>query len=393
MKKMGLHELISLTFDSDPHVRKQAAVELAKYDAPGAMFALVELTYDKDKGVRETVSKLLEELKANSSEPELMSFAEVFSKGKNGEKKKEEEKEPEEKKVESVKEKMLRPIEMLFEKKLGKEKAEEIKKRMMPTIEKMYMKAMNQGEGESEESTKAVQEMLSGYLDVVAGSEELKEEEEEEKEPEQQSLADELGLVSAKEVKPEAVFKEAEVGALEDEAALMEGPTAEEKWMLEKPEGENASGQTVFKLAFDTMMASKGDDKVMKNAMKKMLKNTEDQIKMAFDVAKKRYTEVNITNITELKSGMRNISTGTLYVKNIEHKDYQRTKTKKDTFTRIVVADQEGNEGVIYLFEQRGAPIRPGMKMKLEKGFAKTYDWSGETAMTVSKKGKIYIIL
>ncbi|MCP4646874.1 MAG: HEAT repeat domain-containing protein [bacterium] len=397
MKKMGLHELISLTFDSDPHVRKQAAVELAKYDAPGAMFALVELTYDKDRGVRETVSKLLEELKANNSEPELMSFAEVFRKGKNGEKKKEEEKEPEEKKVESVKEKMLRPIEKMFEKKLGKEKAEEMKKRMMPTIEKMYIKAMKtEGEGENGESTKAVQEMLSGYLDVVAGSEELKEgveEEEEDKEVGQQSLADELGLVSSKEVKPEAIFKEVEVGALEDEAALMDIPTPEEKWMLEKPEGESASGQTVFKLAFDTMMASKGDEKVMKKAMKKMLKNTEDQIKMAFDVAKKRYTEVNITNITELKSGMKNISTGTLYVKNMEHKDYQRTKTKKDTFTRIVVADQEGNEGVVYLFEQRGAPIRPGMKLKIEKGFAKTYDWSGETAMTVSKKGKIYIIL
>lgn len=391
---MGLHELISLTFDSDPHVRKQAAVELAKYDAPGAMFALVELSYDKDKGVRETISKLLEELKANSNEPELMSFAEVFKKGKNGEKNKGDEKEPEKRKAESVKEKMLRPIEMLFEKKLGKEKAEEIKKRMMPTIEKMYMKAMNQGEGESEESTKAVQEMLSGYLDVVAGSEELKEGiAEEEKELEQQSLADELGLVSTKEVKPEAVFKEAEMGALEDEAIITEEPTAEERWMLEKPGGDGASERTVFKLAFDTMMASKGDEKVMKCAMKKMLKNTEDQIKMAFDVAKKRYTEINITDITELKSGMRNISTGTLYVKNMEHKEYQRTKTKKDTFTRIVVADQEGNEGVIYLFEQRGEPIRPGMRLKLEKGFAKTYDWSGETAMTVSKKGRIYIIL
>jgi hypothetical protein len=396
MKKMGLHELISLTFDSDPHVRKQAAVELAKYDAPGAMFALVELSYDKDKGVRETVSKLLEELKANNSEPELMSFAEVFSKGKNGEKKKEHEiTEEGERGGESTKEKMLRPIEMLFEKKLGKEKAEEIKKRMMPTIEKMYLRAMKQGgERESGENTKAVQEMLSGYLDVVAGSEELKEGvEEEEKEVGQQSLADELGLVSTKEVKPEAIFKEVEMGALEDESFAIEEPSAEEKWMLEKPEGESAAGQTVFKLAFDTMMASKGDEKVMKTAMKKMLKNTEDQIKMAFDVAKKRYTEVHITNITELKSGMKNISTGTLYVKNMEHKDYQRTKTKKDTFTRIVVADQEGNEGVVYLFEQRGAPIRPGMKLKIEKGFAKTYDWSGETAMTVSKKGKIYIIL
>ncbi|MBD3397936.1 hypothetical protein GF412_02145 [Candidatus Micrarchaeota archaeon] len=395
MKKMGLHELISLTFDSDPKIRKQAAIELAKYDAPGAMFALVELSYDKDKGVRETVNKILGEMKEKRDEPELMSFAEVFSRGENG-KQREREKKKEhaekesggEKEEEGTKEKMLKPIEQMFEKKLGKEKAEEMKKRMMPTIEKMYRRAMSK-ESKEGEKTKAVEEMLSGYLDVVAGSEEL----EEEKEPGQRSLAEELGLVASKELKPEEVFREAEIGALEDEAAVAEEPSAEEKWMLEKPEGESAAGQTVFKLAFDTMMASKGDEKVMKKAMKKMLKNTEDQIKMAFDVAKKRYKEVNITDITELKSGMRNINTGTLYVKNVEHKDYQRTKTKMDTFTRILVADQDGNEGVVYLFGQRGGPIKPGMKLKVEKGYAKTFDWSGETAMTVSKKGKVYIIL
>jgi len=397
---MGLHELISLTFDSDPNVRKQAAIELAKYDAPGAMFALVELSYDKDRGVRETVNKILEEMKQKSNEPELMSFAEVFSRGENGEKKRREEKkehaereEGEEKEAESTKEKMMKPIEQMFEKKLGKEKAEEMKKRMMPTIEKMYIRAMGR-ENKEGEKTKAVQEMLSGYLDVVAGSEDLKEAiEEEEKDPGQRSLAEELGLVASKELRPEGIFKEAEAGALEDEAVTVEEPSAEEKWMVEEPGGEKATGKTVFKLAFDTMMASKGNEKVMKKAMKKLLKSTEDQIKMAFDVAKKRYTEVNITDITELKSGMRNINSGTLYVKNIEHKEYQRTKTKRDTFTRILVADQEGNEGVVYLFEQRGAPIKPGMKLKVEKGYAKTYDFSGETAMTVSKKGKVYIIL
>jgi len=220
MKKMGLHELISLTFDSDPKVRKQAAIELAKYDAPGAMFALVELTYDRDKSVRETSGKLLEELKGKN-EPELMSFAEVFSKGENGEKKKGQEEEVKE----TAKEKMLRPIEQMFEKKLGKERGNEMKKRMMPTIEKMYEKAMVKEGGEkkiSHEGGKAVQEMLSGYLDVVAGSEECVPlaEEKEGHESEQQSLADELGLVGTKELRPEAGIKEFEASVLEDESAV-----------------------------------------------------------------------------------------------------------------------------------------------------------------------------
>ena len=392
MKKMGLHELISLTFDSDPKVRKQAAIELAKYDAPGAMFALVELTYDRDKSVRETSGKLLEELKGKN-EPELMSFAEVFSKGENGEKKKGQEEEVKE----TAKEKMLRPIEQMFEKKLGKERGNEMKKRMMPTIEKMYEKAMVKEGGEkkiSHEGGKAVQEMLSGYLDVVAGSEECVPlaEEKEGHESEQQSLADELGLVGTKELRPEAGIKEFEASVLEDESAVGDLRTPEEKWVSEKAD-EQVAGTTVFKLAFDSMMASKGDEKVMKKAMKQLLKNTENQIKMAFDVAKNRYKELNITDITAIKSGMRNINTGTLYVKSMEHKEYPRTKTKKDTFTRLVVADQQGNEGIIYLFEERGNPIKPGMKMKVEKGFAKTFEWAGETVVTVSKKGNVYVIL
>ena len=398
MKKMGIHELISLTFDSDPKVRNQAAVELAKHDAPGATFALVELTYDKDAKVQETARKLLDEMKAKGNEPQLMSFAEVFSKGENGDKKPEEPgKETAGKEKETAREKMLRPIEQMFERRLSKEKAEEMKKRMMPTIEKMYMKAMGTAGGEkknTEGREKVVQEMLSGYLDMVAGHEEIVQEAEPgEKEGEQKSLAEELGLVGTKELRPEAVFREVEEGALQDESyAGEEGPSAEEKWASGK-ETQGMQGTTVFKLAFDTMMASRGDEKVMKSAMKKLLKNTEDQVKLAFDVAKKRYTEIDLTNITELKDGMRNINTGTLYVKSMEHREYQRTKTKKDTFTRLVVADQGGNEGVVYLFEERGAPIKPGMRIKMEKGFAKTYDWAGETAMTVSKKGRVYIIL
>jgi hypothetical protein len=394
MKKMGLHELISLTFDSDPKVRRQAAVELSKYDAPGAMFALVELTYDKDAGVQDDARRLLDEMKEKNREPELMSFADVVSKGENGEEKKgkkeEKESQKEERKKEGAREKMLKPIEQMFEEKLGKEKAEEMKKRMMPTIEKMYEKAVGDREGEkksNEDRGKRVQSMLEEYLDVIAHAGEK----EEEVESEQKSLAEELGLVGTKELKVEKVMAEAEEGALADEAALDDAPSPEEEWSGKA--GASSVEPTMFKLAFDSMMASRGDEKIMKEAMKKLVKNSEEQIKLAFKVAKKRYTEINLTNITELKSGMRNITTGTLYAKSVEHKDYQRTKTKMDTFTRIVVADQGGNEGVVYLFEERGRHIKPGMRMKVERGYAKTFDWSGETAMTVSKKGSVFIIL
>ena len=65
----------------------------------------------------------------------------------------------------------------------------------------------------------------------------------------------------------------------------------------------------------------------------------------------------------------------------------------KDNFTRIVVSDEEGNEGVIYLFDNRGGLVKEGMRIKIEKGYSKTFGFSGETALTVTKKGTAYVIL
>ncbi len=414
MKTMDLNTLVSLTYDSDPKVRKQAAVELAKCDPHQALYPLVQLTYDKDPGVQEVARNMLEEIKKKTagSEPQLMSFADVFSHGLK--------EDVEEKKIEGHREKMLKPIDQIFEKKLGKERGEAAKKKMMPTIEKIYLRvlggqAAQEKEGKKEkvhERERMVQEVLSSYLDALASSAEKAAEREEESKAEtlvqkeegapkevaeqapaeehaeegEASLEKQIGVVG-REMKPEQGMKEVEESAAEDEQATEEEGEEREEMPAE------AQGATIFRFAYDTMMASDGDDKTMQEAVKVMKKSAEDQINLAFKVAKRKYSEVKLTNITELKTGMKNITTGVLFVKSVEHKDYQRTAKKKDTFTRIVVADTESNEGIVYLFEGRGAPIVPGMKMKIEKGYAKTFEFSGETGMTVSKKGQVYILL
>ena len=134
MDRSNIHKLVSLTFDEDPKIRIGAATSLSKSDDPAAVFALMELSYDKDIEVKELAQKLLQEKK--SSEQEVMSFAELFSSRQI---------QDDFGSAESLttKEKVLYPITQLFEKKLGKERADAVKKKMMPTIEKIYLKHTN----------------------------------------------------------------------------------------------------------------------------------------------------------------------------------------------------------------------------------------------------------
>jgi len=410
-RKLTLNELISLTFDSSPEVRRQAALELSHYDDPGANFAILELTYDKDTNVSWTAREILDKRKA--SQPQLMSFAEVFGKGE--EKKKEEKPQTAEetRKAETVREKMLKPLHQLMERKLGKEKAEAMKSKMMPTLEKIYLKALGKNGQVNEEKGKAVQEMLTDYLDVISGAEthvisdggeekgqkptvpEKKGRGEDAAEPEDAPLEAESEPGSGMEL-DRVGTKEPEMGRaareLEEAAAESEVEALEPQEMRDEKEESGGAG-TMFRLAFDTMMASDGDEDVMKKAMENMVRDAEEEIRLAFRVAKEKYKQLNITHLTELKSGMKRVNTVPLLVKNIEHREWQRTKKTKDTFTRLLVADDEGNEGVIYLFDNRGAIVKEGMKIKIENGYAKTFAFAGETALTVSKKGNAYIII
>ncbi len=148
-----------------------------------------------------------------------------------------------------------------------------------------------------------------------------------------------------------------------------------------------------FKKAYETMMLANGDEDVMKREMKRMLSEADKDIKLAFRLAKDRFKERKITDITNIKDGMRNINTDVLLVSEIEAMEYQKSKKVKAILTRAIVADEMGNEGVLYLFDDRGDGLTPQMKIKIIKGHAKTFDFSGETALTVGKKGNVYIVL
>lgn len=428
----NINKLVSLTFDERPEVRKQAAKSLSEINDPGAVFALVELSFDKDPTVRETAQMYLD--KKKQTEPELMSFASIFS---TPEKK---EGAPAEVPADA-REKMLLPITQIFEKRLGKEKADIAKSKMMPSIEKMYLKAHQQHSSKKkheESGRKVMQEFLTNYLEVMSdldrigdgpnlpfvpaaapakvpgAPEQAEPDEAETGEGEEDLVEGKPAQAPAQPEKPqppqqkpaalalqkagpglEGVLEEVgrsdePLDKLSEQVATMETQEIEE--IKEHEEIEHLP-DTFFRKAYETMMLSEGDEDVMKQEMNKMIEDARREIGLAFRMAKKRFKEMNVTNITKIKDGMRNINTELLTAKTVENLEYQKTKKVKAMATRVLVNDPAGNEGIIYLFDNRGATLQPGMKIKVVGGLAKAFAFSGETGLTLGKKGNVYIVL
>ncbi|MBU0586592.1 hypothetical protein KJ780_03700 [Candidatus Micrarchaeota archaeon] len=386
MEKRELQKIISLTFDEKPSVRKEAALRLAESDDPGATFALLELSYDKDEKVKATARDILS--KRQTMDKNAISFAEIFGSASNDDDSNGAIPEA----TDGKKRKLLQPIERIFDKGLGKTKSAMVKSKMMPTIEKVYKKAVGSEPVDMEKREKSIQRMLTSYVDIISGLDVIMSEEERAaREIEVQSIPEEVRGVVQEElesigaaIEPEKISKELDELVSVDEPEAVEIPEAVD---------EEQGGKTIFKRAFEIMMACDGDEQVMFQQSQKMIKQMEDDVKLAFKMAKQRFKAANITHLTELKNGMRNVNTDELLVKIVTQGEYARTKTKMDTYTRIIVNDNEGSEGIIYLFDGRGTGILPEMMIKVEKGQVKTFAFSGETAVTISKKGKVCIVL
>lgn len=349
MDLKNLKKLISLTFDSNPEIRMQAAIKLGEVDDPGATFALLELSYDKDDKVAQTAREILK--RKSKNEPKLMSFAEVFKNNEEKEKPKEYKK-------------MLEPIERILEKSLGKDRASKLKNKIMPQIIKSSEKEkQKQGKG-------IMQEVLLAYLEEIGVQSLEKPKSKDKDEIQQISSTNENAVIMEKEIEE----------ARSDKYFTVEHKSDEEEL--------DNSMKPVFQLALNTFLESE-NEAIMKKQMENIKKFFNKQIEIAFKIAKDRLKKRKIVHITNIKDGMRRIYTDLLTIKSINKVSFQKSKRKREVITRVVVVDSEGDEGVIYLLDNRGEGLKEGMKVRVEEGRAKYFAFSGETAIVIAKSGKL----
>jgi len=413
MYRNNLERLISLTFDEDSNVRKKTALELAKVDDPGALFALLELTHDKDESVRDAAIDILEKNRKNKPKEDLMSFSELFSYSTNVDKKS---KSKPGKIITDKKRKLLHSIELIFERKLGKN-SDLVKKKMMPSLEKAYFNALSEGKSSKREGRReGVQKFLLNYLTLMKSSNNSEIYTNLEAQPSNSSPTldtsdnlDNLDNIDNKEDSNPNVQIEQE-GSLDSldqvsshnssltggniERALNEVLNSEVNSTDDKEhEHENFLKNvpdSLFKKAYEIMMYSGGDKSLMKKEMKRMIRLTEQDIKLAFKLAHQKFKENKITKLTDIVDKMRNITTDVLTIKSKEVVEFKKPRSTKYA-VRFLLQDSNGGEGVLYLFDGKGDSLVDGLNIKIEKGYAKVIN--DETSLILGSRGSIYIVV
>jgi len=366
MEKEKLDKLIALTFDEDPKVRKQALKELALVDDALALIAITELTFDKDKEVAEEAKRILEERKKNIQHSQLPLsdlFKGVSFSGKEEVVKQEEKEKTSNKIVDSIRDIFIKKYK---DKSIGERAFEmfisQVKKSTTP------------------------QQFITAYIETrdLEKTEKLKLENEEkvkkEKNIEQKAIEKDIEPLEiiGEKINTELIAQEEKL--LEDDELFKE-----EKKILE----EFKYPPTAFSIALNELSAVE-DEKASKKLSDMLIQFFKKQVELAYKVVRKKFKAIKITDLSEIKDGMKNITTDILEIVEIKEIPY-KDRGKEKILRRVVLRDKGGKEGVLYLFDDRGSILREGMKISLEKAKAKTFKFSNETALTLDKRGKGYI--
>ncbi len=398
----SIDRLVSLTFDEDPEVRKKAAEALKKIDDPRATFALIELSSDKDDSVKETAGESLEKVEGE----EAYSLLEELFTPQAKEKQKEQKRAPIARIVSNMdsdrairmRDKLMPSLERLFG---DDEKAKELKKKLMPSLEKVFEKSI--GESEKREKDKEKDkykekdeidplaeieqiQTLPEYREKVREHDEKEKEEKKEKQekpekPEEieegrkaveQAMKDEFGLEKLDEIE---ILEAAEVEEDEDEEKIASGFDRTYNF---------------YEYAYNIATTPGVKKSQINSEEKKLLTQLKKEVKLAFKLAKARAEGGIVSKLSELGEGMKKLYTGELDVAFVEETEYRRGR-RTERLTRILLEDVSGTYP-LYLFGERGKGIEMGDKVKLENAYVKKFPGTEEVAISVTPKGKVYVI-
>lgn len=348
-ERMPVDKLVSLTYDSSPKVRAKAALALERVDDPRAVFALLELTADKEKEVNKTAREILDRVKGRYNDA-LVSLEKLFAETVKAAEKEEEQDYSE------IKKKLMPSLEKLFSR-VDKKKAKRIREKLMPSLEKLFS-----GKGkrfvtveEREERPAALAEATVIMRDPLSGLEHV----------------------------PHSINEE------EDEGADVLEKDVEEKHEIPSSVVFK-DRQSIFERAEQLASNPEVTDSMLKVEEKRIVGALKKEVSLAFKVAKRKARGNRVKGLLYIKDGMSNISTQDVTAGSVESISYKKGRRRIYMF-RIVLVDESG-KFPLYLSKIRGKGILEGDTVRLENAYVDPSPVADENALFIARRGKVFVV-
>ncbi|MBS3069390.1 HEAT repeat domain-containing protein [Candidatus Micrarchaeota archaeon] len=383
--------LVSLTFDSDPLVRKKTAQTLGTIDDPRAIFALIELSSDKEPQVQEAARTSLERFKTQKDDQEaIMSIAQLLAERKTAKAE-----DPSAAAV-AAKQKLLPSLEKLFhhDDKSPKSARDKIMSSLLDKffLPKKHADPLSSIENMHQENVpaRAAQPPTSHeHKDALTREEvdQIRLGHDEPKKQPAQPHAEEDALEEAQDGQdsPSTLQGSAQYsGAADATEYEMQYENAEAH-----SEGTRAEGSTnpfYYKLAYDLAKTAGSKKNVLMREQKRIIANLKKDVELAFKLAMGKVEEEGSPTLSGLKPGMKRLCFAPMQVLSVSEMQFG----KKGAYAKIVITD--GQKSVPLLVpSEKARGISASDQLSLRDAQADYLVETSELVLLLPPKSKMLI--
>jgi len=365
--------LVAQAFDSNPQVRLKVAQELGKIDDPRAIFALIELSSDKEEVVKEAARRSLGQFKEETET--IVSLEKLLAERKVAPKEagREAISQP------AVSQRMMPTIERLFSHYEPK-KRESVKRKLFPSLQKLF----GFREQELADPLKEVEHIEHAQEKPAVV---IEEEREKEEMPRENASNFPFGQ------KREAPKPEYAVHAEEDDLVDAGSPSTRIDMEPEgEEEGEEQGGSNerhgkyfdyAYKIATTPGMG-KGE---LRRECGRIITTFKREVELAFKMAEEKAKEDGFQTVSSVKPGMRNLSFSEMQVTSVSGTPLG---TRKKPIMRMSISDGK-KEMTVLIPTERAAGIRVGDFVALKSVSSDFLVESNEVVLVVKQKSKVLL--
>ena len=368
-KPDSIDSMVAKAFDSDPRVRLKVAQDLGRINDPRAIFALIELSSDKEEMVKEAAQRSLGNFKEDADT--IVSLEKMLQERKEV---KVQPAMPSPASVLVVNQRMAPAIEKLFSH-YDTKKRESVKRKLFPSLQKLF--------GFSKQDWDPLQD-VEKISHLPAPQEE--ETEELPMRPPKEHIPAENAPNFPFGQKKEAMPRPSDLVEIEDEDAEVVSASLEEERGIaeEEPQEGNKFYSRALRIATTPGMGKSE----MKSEMNRLISNFKKEVTAAFKMAEAKAKDEGFANFVGMKPGMKNLSFAEMPIASITEVPYG---PKKKPYLRISIWDTK-REVPVLVPKERGNGILVSDRLALKKVDVDFLVERNEIVLVVSKKSKVIVV-